>query len=257
MRRYKLSKSRRSDSMDRRHSDNIERRHSGNIERRHSGNIECRHSGNALFLILIAVALFAALSYAITRSSRSGGSGIDREKDAITAAQIMQTVNNMRSATLRMHLGGLSPADIHINNGNTHMPCTQTDGSCLFTPDGGGMLWPTPGRVLPQEAFSQEIAQTAEAELSDISNNIIVVGAGTMNPDIVFVTYPIKESVCAALNKGLGIEGIPLQTAAGATANTGYITLDALEGKTVGCVDWSEISVTPGEYFFIAALLEN
>ena len=61
------------------------------------------NSGNALFLILIAVALFAALSYAVTSSGR-GGSGIDREKNEIAVSEIMQWLASVDAGILRMKI---------------------------------------------------------------------------------------------------------------------------------------------------------
>jgi hypothetical protein len=55
-------------------------------------------SGNVLFLILIAVALFAALSYAVTSSSRSSGAQIGADQARIMAAEIRQYASSIEQA---------------------------------------------------------------------------------------------------------------------------------------------------------------
>ena len=96
--------------------------------------------GNALFLILIAVALFAALSYAVTNSGR-GGSGIDKEQAEIAAAQILQYISSIDTAIQRMRvINGCGESEFNfettlyetnsgtqMNSANSNAPA---DGSC-------------------------------------------------------------------------------------------------------------------------------
>ena len=195
--------------------------------------------GNALFLILIAVALFAALSYAITRSGRSGSTSIDKEKASLYAAQITATSTRIFDGVQRMVLMGTSlnsikagtgasgsEAGVGSMNGDPDFCTTGTD--CLFAPEGGGVSLPD----LPKDAFEttsnwpsvqhifegptshqgMEIdALPISGSDSSLSGPSGQVGGTSANESLILV-FPLKKDVCTAINKGLGISGIPTTT---------------------------------------------
>ena len=75
----------------------------------------CRKSrGNILFLILLAVVLFAALSYAVTAAMRGGGTkSAGSESAELAAAEILQWFTAVDNAVMRMNLvGGIAYEDI-------------------------------------------------------------------------------------------------------------------------------------------------
>lgn len=107
-----------------------------------------REKGNALFLILIAVALFAALSYAVTQTGRGGG-GTSKEQTALEIARIEDYQSQIQTALQRMSLTGTPEylVDYHdpafpaceTNGRATNTSCTTS--SCkLFDPQGGGVM---------------------------------------------------------------------------------------------------------------------
>lgn len=93
--------------------------------------------GSALFLILIAVALFAALSYAVTHSSRAGGN-IDREEQKLDQAVSAQCNASVDYAVNKLRLIADCPeSDINYDIDDT----TPGDKSChVFEPEGGGAV---------------------------------------------------------------------------------------------------------------------
>lgn len=212
-------------------------------------------SGNALFLILIAVALFAALSYAITTSSRGGGS-IEKETAVLLAAQITQQGAALRSTVTRMILTG-TPSDLvggtpltffayepHPYNEpawNFIYGSVDTDPSNeLFNPAGGGALFPIPPGAACVGGECNDILVGGWIFLP-----LPVDGIGTADPDVLMETGYLTEPVCTAINRGLGLSNPP---AVEADPGAGF---NAYPGAAAACVN------APGGYIYYHVLLER
>lgn len=209
--------------------------------------------GNALFLILIAVALFAALSYAVTQSGRGSGT-VNKEQAMIMAAQITQEAASIQVAVTRMILTGTPKDSIEYMPTTFQNLCTAGV-NCLFSPEGGGAKFPSP----PSGAFTQDITGTTNSRaLVCAPNNFgpglclwvaqakAVDGIGTAAADPFIHYLFLTEEVCRAINKGLGISGIPIE------ADIVDALLDAAPGKAAACIDSGNAG-----YDYYHVLVEN
>lgn len=164
-------------------------------------------SGNVLFLILIAVALFAALSYAVTQSTRSGGGDATSETNLVNSAQVTQYPAGIRTSMVRMIIGGETATDIEFNPPSDYTNCTgagdtpATFDRCVFHPLGGGATY--------QLAPSSIIATldgtwyfNAHFEIDNIGTSD---GASSDGNDIIAFLPGISEQLCKRINEELGI----------------------------------------------------
>jgi len=175
--------------------------------------------GNVLFLILIAVALFAALSYAVTSSSRGGGKEVSQETAVLGAAQILNYAAAVDLGFTRVRvLNGVSAEFIHFNNdaskrrsglamSNGDLSVMPTDQSLyVFLPNGGGVS----AQVFP--TLSTTCIGCNGGAPKDGSFGVYwtqIAGTGTSMADLALVVFYLREDVCAALNEKVGIPGIP------------------------------------------------
>jgi len=177
-------------------------------------------SGNALFLVLIAITLFAALTFAVS-SSGGGGEGLQREKTQMTAADI-RTYGALMANTVQQMVvtggcldtqisfandsdgdGEWTDADDDLNN-----PNAPADGRChVFHPNGGAMqTFDLTGLI--------DTSQSAERFYGNIyvSSDLCIDGVGSRHDNcqtgnasvvdlILFFPY-LQQDVCLALNQG-------------------------------------------------------
>lgn len=191
-------------------------------------------SGNVLFLILIAVALFAALSYAVTQSSRSGSGDASSETNLINSSTITQYPAGVRTAMVRMVVsGGLTADDFEFNSPSDF--AAGTAGNEVFNPGGGGSTYQAAGPDLMVGGAPGRWYFNANFEVPLIGTT---TGTGTGN-DIIAFLPGVKKAVCQKLNDEYGITGIPVHD-----ATTGTLKDDKLNGEPVPGV--SEVLGTAG-----------
>ena len=236
-------------------------------------------AGNVLFLILIAVALFAALSYAVTQSTRTGGGSGDNETALISSAQLTQYPASIRTAVVRMIIGGTDVGDLEFNTPTDFGNCTGTgtpagEQFCVFHPNGGGATYATaPGDMMANTGGNLAGIWTFNAE-----NQIDLAGTSTGNDDplaptadIIAFLPGITLSLCQRINQELDVGVIEIETGidlvtqkingvticdggctAGATIGTGGVAVHTLDGQPFGC-----FQQPAGRYHYYHVLVER
>lgn len=155
-----------------------------------------KERGNVLFLILIAVALFAALSYAVTQSTRSGGGSADREKSILSGAGLIQYPSALRTSVLRMVLGGADVTTLQFNPPSNIVNAALS----VFSPTGGaGLFQNAPSDVMRDGA--------AGTWFFNIEFSVPEIGTeSTPNGNDLIAFLPgVTASVCEQMNQELNI----------------------------------------------------
>lgn len=180
--------------------------------------------GNVLFLILIAVALFAALSYAVTGSNRGGGK-TGGEEALVESSGIIQFGASISQAVSRMTILNKAEEDELCfytgTNDETynHAGCDD-DRHKIFHPKGGAVGYRKPSDEL-NGSIDWEF--TARARVYGLKNN------EPDNPDsadLIMVSRNFNKALCARINKQIGIEGIP--------ADFGDLDIFRFDGEYIG-----------------------
>ena len=227
-------------------------------------------SGNVLFLILIAVALFAAISYAVTSSNRSNGTNISKDKAKANAASIVQYSASLRHGILRMKLSnGCTDGTLDFSNsiykrnddtatiGQSINSNAPTDKKCNLFDKAGGQIVPF---ILPHDAITPNTSATSTSAKDGHASIYIhqIAGVGTSGSagtesanDIVLRLHSVTLETCLAINNLLGVanpSGAPPAYAFtgssgtylnGSLASTSIISSPELDGKMDFCMTGS------------------
>lgn len=214
-------------------------------------------AGNALFLILIAVMLFAALAYAVSNSLHNGGEGsTEGEKNKVNSANVQQFPSVIAQTITRMTISKTVTLDIlsFAHAGSTTYGTFGSDPTHeIFNPQGGGVPYQMPEKGIND---GSDWIFTGALEVEGIGSTV-----GDMTSSDLLALLPgVSLATCRNINSDGSINNLatpPTLTLAGeSTAYTGTfsyadtISDASLASKNSGCY----FSATLNKYVYYHVL---
>lgn len=237
--------------------------------------------GSVLFYILIAVALLAALSYAVASSSRSNSGGIDGERASLAASEILEYANTLGNAVTQLRLRGCTDTQISFENAVSDTDYTNGnapgDQSChVFNVAGGGVTYLDPKAEWLENDMSALEFYGENLFSGGACINQIGTGSddchtgGASAAELMLVLGFLDANLCSELNYKLGVtakgDAPPVNTSfdailsgiefRGSYLPTPFEVTDSghiIDGKRAACM---ELGGAPsGDYVFYKVLL--
>lgn len=244
-----------------------------------------QENGNVLFLILIAVALFAALALAVSTSMRnSGGTSITPEKARTYASAILDHAATVRSAVIRVKVSNRCTESMLDFSNNTYKKYDGTvidaantnappDGRCHIYAGTGGNVVPAvppfealdvPSNTAPFIVYGQPGHGGARVTMMTGVGTDGAAGTASAN-DLQFNQNFIKRDVCLAINTLSGvanpggeppadiITGTSGSYTNGSFAGNGVFSSASTNNHGVFC----HYTTATGVYQFVSVLIER
>lgn len=241
-------------------------------------------SGNALWIILLAVALLAALTAMISRSSDTAEQSGDIERYRIDASNIMRYTDGVKEAVSNIQLRGFGENQISFENDFSSSDYTNPNAAgcldCLvYGSAGGGISYKIPDSewLDPAESGNTHYGEwyiPVKVCIPEVGRGDAGCNADSVNDEELMIVLPwIKEGLCREINAMLGVTptGDPPPQVSSAAFAAGYPIFtgslagesaelidgpDALEGVEAGCFEGSGTPPS-GTFHFYQVLIKR